>query len=167
LRKNLQRNGCTNVTVVEEALGDETKLAKLYQRDDNRGALSTADIFGVGETNAISIRMRRADEVFAEFGRSPRVAKIDVEGQEPLVIAGMGSHLPDVLLFEFVPAQLRAARHEPLQFLNELEGMGYSLSLVDAATGERRDMPATQLLHTGEAAINPSNVLALRTKRLG
>ena len=41
LRRNLQANGCTNVTVVEEALGDEAKEVLLFEVADNRGALST------------------------------------------------------------------------------------------------------------------------------
>jgi FkbM family methyltransferase len=85
LRKNLQANGCTNVTVIEDALGDESKDALLYESSDNRGALSTSDITGVGASRAIRVRMRRGDDVMAEIGLSARVAKIDVEGVEPLV----------------------------------------------------------------------------------
>jgi len=161
LKRNLHTNGCHNVTVIEEALGDENKAVKLYQRQDNRGALSTADIFGVGERNAISIRMRRADEVFAQFG-IPRVAKIDVEGQEPLVIAGMGSQLPPVILFEFVPELLRAAGHDPKRFLDELVGRGYALSLVAPEAGQRRELPAAELVQAAEGSVNERNVLALR-----
>lgn len=160
LRKNLRTNSCDNVTVIEEALGDQCKLVKLYQRQDNRGALSTADVFDVGESNAIAIPMRRADDVFAQTGLSPRVAKIDVEGQEPLVIAGMGSQLPEVLLFEFAPRQLQAAGHDPLVFLNEIRELGYSLSSVEAETGELREMLVEAMPQAGLAGV--TNVLALR-----
>ena len=164
LRKNLKTNNCNNVTVIEEALGNECKIAKLYQSRDNRGALSTADIFGVGEGNTVSIRMRRADDVFIQTGRSPRIAKIDVEGQEPLVIAGMGSHLPDVLLFEFMPTHLRSAGHDPSRFLEEMQGLGYSLSLVLAETGERCEMTLDAIVQTAEAGTSVSNILALRAR---
>jgi FkbM family methyltransferase len=162
LRKNLEVNNCVNVTVIEAALSDETKAAKLYQMQDNRGALSTADVFDVGEANAIRISNRRADEIYAQTGRVPRIAKIDVEGQEPLVIAGMATLLPEILQFEFVPEQLRAAGHDPLGCLRILEARGYALSVVAAATGEIRQLPLVQLVQEAEASVTDLNLLAQR-----
>ena len=162
LRKNLEANHCVNVTVIEAALSDKTKAAKLYQMQNNRGALSTADIFDVGEANAIPISSRRADEIYAQAGRVPRIAKIDVEGQEPLVIAGMADLLPEILQLEFVPEQLRAAGHDPLDFLRSLETHGYALSVVAAATGERRELPPVQLVQAAEASVTDLNLLAQR-----
>jgi FkbM family methyltransferase len=149
LRKNIEANGCTNVRVIPEALGDKTGEVKLYQRADNRGALSTVDIFGVGEANAIAISMRRTEDVLE---RMPRLVKIDVEGQEPLVVAGMGGQLPEIMFFEYAPKQLTAAGHNPGSFLDGLKTKGYTLSVVEPETGK-------QLPVSGDGLMN---VLAIR-----
>jgi hypothetical protein len=78
--------------------------------------------------------MRRTAEVLE---RMPRLVKIDVEGQEPLVIAGMGGRLPQILFFEFAPKQLLAAGHNPVAFLKELRISGYQLDAVEPETGNR------------------------------
>lgn len=163
LRKNLETNGCTNVTVIPAALGEQEGAVDLYQSDDNRGALSTSDILGVGSENAVSVQMRRGDAVLAELGLKARVAKIDVEGAEPLVMSGLGSAKPEILLFEFVPWQLRAAGHDPLLLLKGLEGEGYKLDLVDPETGLHQTMRSSDLLVKVEAESSDRNVLAVRS----
>lgn len=162
LRKNLEANGCSNVTVMQEALGDESKDVKLYESDDNRGALSTSDVLGVGEEHTIRVHMRRGDVVLAELGVQPRVAKIDVEGAEPLVIAGLGAQLPQVLMFEFVPQLLRAAGRDPAEFLHRLRTAGYSLAAVDPETGRARDLTAAELSAGAVTEAADRNILARR-----
>lgn len=162
LRKNLETNGCANVTVLDCALGDEAKEVSLFESSDNRGALSTSDILKVGEEHAIRVKMRRADTVLAEQGVQAKLAKIDVEGAEPLVVKGLGTTLPQVLLFEFVPWQLRAAGHDPDRFLRELSSAGYSLSIVDPDTGGYQAMTESHLQAAIADAHGDRNILALR-----
>ncbi len=162
LHRNLDVNGCANVTVIEDALGDEAKDVKLYESDDNRGALSTSDVLGVGEEHAIRVRMRRGDAVLAELGVQPRLGKIDVEGAEPLVIAGLGALLPPVLMFEFVPHLLRAAGRDPADFLQRLRSAGYSLAAVDPETGRARDLTPVELAAGAVNEAADRNILARR-----
>jgi FkbM family methyltransferase len=162
LRKNLQVNGCNNVTVVPEALGDEAKPVMLYQAaDGDRGSVSITDLNGGGAESAIRVRMRRGDSLMAEIGRSARVAKMDVESAEPLVIAGLGTHLPEVMLFEYVPTDLRASGHDPMAFLENLTSVGYALAVVDPDTGKHPVMKAQDIVVT--AAQTECNILALRS----
>ena len=162
LHKNLRANGCTNVTVIPHALGDESKIVLLYQSDDNRGALSINDFNDGGAERAISVRMRRGDSVMAEMGLSARIAKIDVESSEPLVIAGLGIQLPEVLLFEFAPSDLRTSGHDPLEFLQNLVAAGYTLAIVDPDTGQHPIMTAQEIQRLAAAAQMECNILALR-----
>lgn len=162
LRRNLRSNACGNVTVVEEALGDGARTVHLYGSRENCGGLSTADILGVGADSAIPVRMRRGDSVLADIGAEPRVAKIDVEGAEPLVLAGLGDRLPQVLLFEFVPWQLRAAGHDPVAFLHQLTSLGYRLAVVDPESGGHQSLSEEQIHACIAAARTDRNILALR-----
>lgn len=166
LRRNLQFNGCTNVIVIVEALGDEAGTVMLYETDrDNRGALSTVDIAGVGAQRALEVKMRRGDSVMQEVGLKPRIAKIDVEGTEPRVFAGLGAFLPEVLLFEFVPHQLRAAGHDPVSFLHTLDAAGYTLALVDPDTGDHPILTEETIYERVAAARTDRNVLAISRDR--
>lgn len=163
LRRNLQHNGCTNVIVIGEALGDQAGTVLLYETDQaNRGALSTVDIAGVGQQSARPVPIRRGDTLLEEMGLKPRIAKIDVEGTEPQVLAGLGAYLPEVLLFEFVPAQLRAAGHDPVSFLQKLTAAGYTLAVVDPDTGDHPTLTVEQISETIAAARTDRNILAVR-----
>jgi len=162
LRRNLLSNACANVIVVEEALGDTAKTVHLFGSRDNCGGLSTVDILGLGPNRAIPVPMRRGDSVLAEIGVVPRVAKIDVEGAEPSVLAGLGDRLPQVLLFEFVPWQLRAAGHDPSLFLHHLTSLGYCLAVVDPESGRHQTMGEEQIHACIAAARTDRNILALR-----
>jgi hypothetical protein len=87
--------------------------------------------------------------------------KVDVEGAEPDVLAGF-DELPEVLMFEFTPAQLRGLGHDPLGFLRWVTGRGYALELIHPATGARIAGTAEQLLASAAELRRDVNVLALR-----
>jgi hypothetical protein len=48
--------------------------------------------------------------------------------------------------------------------LVEIQGLGYSLSLVLTETGERCEMTIDAIVQTAEAATRVSNILALRAR---
>lgn len=66
----------------------------------------------------VQVPVTTLDELIARHGR-PRFIKIDVEGMEPDVLAGLSEPVPTVS-FEFIPAHKAAAR----SCLERLEGLG-------------------------------------------
>jgi FkbM family methyltransferase len=158
LRQNVARNACTNVTVLPCALGGKTCQVGLTQDPRNRGALSVTD---AGAAGAVGVPMRRAADVLRELRARPRVMKVDVEGAEPDVLAGFDA-LPDVIMFEFTPEQLRRQGHDPLGFLQWVTGRGYALELIHPATGERIAGAPEQLLPWAGELRRDVNVIALR-----
>lgn len=161
LKANAEQNECSNVTILPYALSDRPGTLDLFQVDDNRGFLSFADLAGTGRSRKVDVK--RADEQLRELGLRPVAVKMDVEGAEPMVFAGLGEYKPDVILFEFVPHQLRALDNDPLAFLEQLSYEGYTLEMIDSDTGERVEHEPAALLERVEGDKNREhNVLARR-----
>lgn len=68
------------------------------------------------------------------------VAKIDVEGAEPLVLMGMRNIIaksPEIkIIMEFAPSHLKRAGKDPLDFIQQIRSMGLDIHLIDGGTGE-------------------------------
>lgn len=159
LRENLEKNGCHNVTVVPSALADKPGEMSLFQDPHNRGHHSLVDL--EGSKQIIPVSVERGETVLKGLGFRPRVAKIDVEGAEPLVLAGLG-YFPEVLLFEFIPAYLRKLGTDPEAFLSSLQDADYELGYIDPDEGIRKPGTPASLLALGEADVWDLNILALR-----
>jgi len=117
------------VTVVETALGAEAGTATLYEspRTPTVTTLSRPWAETVGRASSFAgvrwqaqreVPVTTLDALIARFG-SPRFCKIDVEGYEALVLAGLSTPLP-LLSFEVVPAADGVARAA----LDRLEALG-------------------------------------------
>jgi FkbM family methyltransferase len=134
------------VTIRPEAIGATEGTATLYICDQYP-TLSTiaADwIHAVKETPAFAgIRWNRREDIavttldalIAEHG-IPAFTKIDVEGHEPEVLAGLSTALP-ALSFEFLPAHMTGA----LACIDRLEELGsyeYNYALVETARLKER-----------------------------
>lgn len=133
LRHNLESNGCENVEVIPCCLGDAEGEVKLFQSFGNAGGSS---LWHRNEAGGHSlVPMRIGDEVMSEHGFRPRVAKIDVEGAEAMVLAGLKAHKPRVILFEYSTRLLKEVGSDPSAFLDALIAEGYDLASVDAQTG--------------------------------
>jgi len=126
LQENLRTNRCDNVIVFPFALGSENGIRQLFVDDTNRGAQGFAN--SREATRSITVEVRRAADLIPEF--RPSLAKIDVEGAEPLVIGGM-NHKPRHLVFEFIPSLITAVGNDPLQFLSDLVAEGYTIFRIE------------------------------------
>lgn len=162
LARNLERNGCANVSIARVACGAEDGTARLFLVADHKGRSSLADLEGTGRS--VPVRIRRAADLCRDAGIRPRIAKIDVEGAEPEVIAGFDPP-PPILLFEFVPDQLKARGHDPGEFLRDLEERGYDLQWIDPKRSEARPSDPTALILLAAESRSVVNLLATRPER--
>lgn len=140
LRRVVREHG--RVTIREEAVGRERGTARLAvsQRTPTVSTLSARWQERVAEGNpgfervrwdqAVEVPVVTLDELIETYGM-PRFCKIDVEGHEPEVLAGLSSALP-ALSVEFVPGDLSAT----MACIKRLTQLGrYEYNVV---VGERR-----------------------------
>ena len=133
LKNNLVKNKCKNVEVLEMALASKTEGGNLFRNDTNRGHSSLMNLNNTDE--ATKIQINRGDEILKMLNIKPDAAKIDVEGAEPEVIAGLGHLKPPIIQFEFVPEFFKILNNDPKLFLNSLVAENYNLELIDPDEG--------------------------------
>ena len=125
LQRNIARNGFKNIRLVKVALGDrdqgptEVRLQSSYRLDGTD--LSTNEIVPMYTVDT-AMTMNDVDRV--DF------VKMDVDGLEGKVIRGaretLTKHRP-MLFFEVTPSAMRANGDDPVELVNTLTSLGYSL----------------------------------------
>ena len=132
IKKSIVANNATNITLIESGVGERNGTHTLYLDPHNKGKHSL--LSHGSATDAISISMTTLDEALAELG-TPKidVIKMDIEGWEGQAFRGMSatlaSHHP-ILLFEFAPWRIAKTGIEPIEILERLVSLGYSLSII-------------------------------------
>jgi FkbM family methyltransferase len=146
LRANVAANAATNVTLVPKAVSDRAGVSTFYLR-------RPAGHSGLHADRAKYMRTVMVETISLDdyLGQRPvDVVKIDVEGHEPAVLAGMRRTLersPRLkLLIEFAPAALAAAGYSGDELVAELRTHFDRISEVDEAKRElkllRNGVPA-------------------------
>jgi FkbM family methyltransferase len=131
LRANLARNGVEGVvTVVPKALSAADGVERFYVRD----AGDVSSLYADEPYDRIEeVATLAGDRFFAE-ARAFDVVKIDVEGHEPAVLAGLAQSLqrPGIRLFvEYNPGALEAAGTQPEALGELLREAGFSVQVID------------------------------------
>jgi len=147
LKENVQRNGYTNVEVVNKAVSDQTGSTVLFISSMDTGSNSLYQGRS-SDGDQVTVEMIEFDSFHADNG-NPHIdlMKVDIEGAEIKAIQGMEKLLgnqdrPD-LIIEFCPFLLKNAGHEPGEMLKKLGAVYPKISLVDDQDGllelERKD----------------------------
>jgi FkbM family methyltransferase len=135
VRRNAQRNGFGNVTVIPKAVSDRTGRASLYLAEYAGGAvLSVAapppDLKGTVCVDAVSID----DSCATGKLPAPSVVKIDVEGAELHVLNGMRRTLVNatpVVIFELDDRTKDALAKKQAACEDLLRSLGYSVERIE------------------------------------
>lgn len=132
LKKNLEANLCTNVTIFQNAVSNFEGELKLFFCEENRG---DHRIFDSGDKrNFFIVESVKLDKFF-ESEEKFDVIKIDIQGAEPLAFAGMtkflSRHEKLIVFCEFFPDVFTHYRTKPLEFLDLIESYGFKISVIN------------------------------------
>jgi FkbM family methyltransferase len=129
IRRNVAANNFTNVLVLEQAAFSRAGSATLAVPADQVGALLTSD--APAGTRSITVELVEIDELVRTGAiRPPNVVKIDVEGAEVDVLAGMKDVLPAA-----VPLVLCELHDTDAAVRELLDELGFEVELVDDGGG--------------------------------
>ncbi len=127
LSENVRRNTLASVQIVNAAVGAREGELQLYRDPDYAGHHR---IHAVSGRASVYVRCTTLDAQAAEWG-APDVIKMDVQGAEGEVLAGMRTVLantpPLAIVGEYWPAELAAVGTDPAQFVATLRDAGYAV----------------------------------------
>ena len=136
LKTNVDMNGLTKIKLHQIALGNECKQVDFF-------ASSTVGNSGVGSlahtnnsaTTPVRVDCYTGDSILAnKIAAQPSFIKIDVEGFEGEVLAGMTSLLKTAsnlqIIFEHEPYRLKERGMAPDTIVNTLINLGYEIYLI-------------------------------------
>lgn len=172
INKNLAANNFHNVTVVAKAVGDHSGKADLFlgsnpggnQIFDARKMIS--ELPNPSEYNlamlkdreknkdheqSISVDLVSLDDFFKDYDKPIDFVKIDVEGVEDVVLAGMENVLhknPGIkILFEFTPAFYELRGVSPRKLLEALSGSGFVFYDMHNPKNRKRAIKSASIEH--------------------
>jgi FkbM family methyltransferase len=136
LTENLAAFGGRAV-VRRQALSSAAGPATLYRHPDNKGKHSLLESEELGEGLPVETVTLDATATAMGIDRVD-VIKVDVEGAEPLALAGMARTLArdrPLLFFECAPRRWARAGFDPESVLEGLVRLGYALGSIDETRG--------------------------------
>lgn len=129
LTKNIAKNGCKNVILVNKAVSDKTGTLKLYLSSESSGDHRTYDSQDGRES--INIDCTRLDDFFSQTKHPVNLIKIDIQGAEYSALKGMKNLLAQspklILATEYWPKGLKKYGIKPIAYLRLLQKSGFKL----------------------------------------
>ncbi len=129
LKKTINENKLSNVTLIEKCVGDFSGNGFLNISKYNKGKhtlLETDESINKQEVSITTIDK----EVERLNLNNVDIIKIDVEGWEGKVLGGMKNTIKKFhpkLLFEFAPQRIKESGYDPVSFLNDIRNEGYTI----------------------------------------
>lgn len=173
LTKNIRVNRLTNVVAIQKAVANHTGTAKLFQARSSAGhslcSIPPGWRLPHGCPNdAIGVDTVALDDFCAQSSVEPRLIKIDIEGAEPLALAGMQCLIERnpllVLITEFNPSYLDAKA--AAAFLDQLTACGFDVGIIDDDRRQLAVGPKAAMLKRLLEKETTYNLLATRDRSL-
>ena len=141
LLRNIEQNGYENIVATKSAVSDSEGDLTLYISglDNGRHSIYQHDYPQQGGVTVKTVTV----DAFLQSQGWPEVGliKVDVEGAEMQVLAGMAKLLKNAselnMILEFNPPLLTSAGTDPLKLIEELSRMGFKVSGIDERSGLR------------------------------
>jgi FkbM family methyltransferase len=130
LRKNVELNGLSNVTIVDAAVSDSTGELSFYESESNTGDHRIAN---EGSRNSIRVKAIAASEAIANYG-APELLIMDVQGAEGLILRSLRGALESArpaIVFEFWPDGLARSGSSAAEVEEMLHGLEYQVWRID------------------------------------
>ncbi|HWZ52123.1 MAG TPA: FkbM family methyltransferase [Granulicella sp.] len=131
---------CAWLRVENIALGESDTTGRLMTSEDSVQNHIASEAEALKDPGAsVTVEICRGDTVCSRLGRVPNVVKVDVEGFEEEVLAGMGKMLTSPTLrsvlveVHFSKLELRGRAHAPVRIERLLGGKGFRTRWVDAS----------------------------------
>jgi FkbM family methyltransferase len=165
LRQSAKENGFDNIEIVEVALSAESGVAAL-ETDGSNGRVIPIEGPPARPLEASFVVPLQPLDLVLRVGGVARadVVKLDVEGAEPLVLRGGKETIArdrPVLITEFFPLALEGTPWGgSREYLSQLRGLGYGLSVISRGRTAFHDEDDSALLDAAAAA-GQLNILAL------
>jgi FkbM family methyltransferase len=144
---NAALNHCDNARLEPKALSDKHTSISLNLGVTNKGHNSILKTPDTGES--VSVEAVSLDEYLGSDPGDIALIKIDTEGAEGFVLAGMEQtlrkHPRTVLFMEFYPTLIRQAGFEPLSLLQRFHDSGYEIQIIDDEQAKPEPLPEARL----------------------
>ncbi|MDD3679277.1 MAG: FkbM family methyltransferase [Candidatus Shapirobacteria bacterium] len=150
LTERVRKSGYKNITLENIALSNKKGEQTFYIDSVNLGnhSFSQKNIYDGAE--AIRVHTTTIDKYLQEHGISKvDVIKIDVQGAEPLVLAGARKLLKDqspAILLEYWPVGIKNLGQDPDKFLRSLSEYGFRFMVVDKHTKDTNPISLSALI---------------------
>ncbi len=153
LRWNVRMNGYGQVRVLQKAVGDRVSSVQLSLSGvSGMHSLIRHDLAGEWRGTVV-VDMVTVDSLLR--GRRVDVVKMDLEGAEPLALAGMVETIranPGIVIFsEFTPGIYQHLSQDPEEFVASLHDLGLHVSLVDEWGRKLVPVPRGKAVQTYES----------------
>jgi FkbM family methyltransferase len=133
LRHNLRTSGQRNVVVVAKALAGASGTCRLFLSAENRGDHRLYD--SGDDRRSIEVEAVALDDLLEDHGDPIALVKLDIQGAEPLALAGMtrllSRHPETWLATEYWPAGLVGAGSSAGAYLDALRNRSPVLLRID------------------------------------
>jgi FkbM family methyltransferase len=131
LRVNVDRAHAANVEVVAEALADGAGTSSFYETRSTIGS----SLIERNDAKSRVVRTTSVDLLLRDRNVDRLLVKLNIEGAEPLALAGMTDVLARVaavdVLFEVNPPLLEAGGEQVATILESLRAQGFAVEYVD------------------------------------